>query len=164
MKPKVYLLLKLVLCFTLLYSMREWISLAYRVVLQPAGALLLAVDVKDFVCDEFCSLRIAVFLSLVLVTPNAKLAQRFIVVLIGLAVFVGIDLAGLFLWPQAHPLQQLAGETFFQLTYGFVWVLLRDLLLPLLLWLVAFDRHLGLFFSAAPKLVELEESGSFSRG
>ena len=147
MKPRVALLLKLLFWFFLLYGLRDWIVLGYRAVLQPVGSLLLAVEVKDFVCDEVCALRIVAFLSLVLVTPKVKLGQRLVAILVGLTVFVGIDLAGLFLWSQTHPLQQVAGETFFQLTYQVVWILLRDLLLPFLLWMVAFDRHLGLIFS-----------------
>ena len=164
MKPKLYLFLKVLLCFLLLYCFRESIAEAYRSVLLPVGSLLLAVDVKDVYCGDVCSLRIVAYLSLVLVTPNTKLLQRLLALVAGLAVFIGIDLAGLFLWPATQPFQSVAGETFFQQTYGFVWSLLRDLLLPFLLWLVAFDRHLGLFFPAAATVDVLEPRGSFSEG
>ena len=79
------------------------------------------------------------------------------VLLVGLAVFIGIDLAGLYLWPTSQPFRLSDGETFFQLLYSFVWNLLRELLLPLLLWVVAFDRHLGLFFPAADMVVALDD-------
>jgi hypothetical protein len=164
MKPKLFLLLKVLLCFLLLYSLRDWVAEAYLSVLLPVGSLLLAVDVKDFPYNEVNSLRIVAYLSLVIATPNCRLPQRLFVILIGLAVFGGIDLAGLFLWPTTHPFQSLAGITFFQLLYGFVWNLLGDLLLPFLLWLVAFDRHLGLFFPDAAGIDAMAPRGSLSRG
>jgi hypothetical protein len=164
MKPKIYLLFKVLLCFLLLYCLRDWVVVAYRSVLEPVGLLLLPIDAQDFKCGEICSLRIVAYLSLVFTTPHIGNFRRLFALLIGLTVFISIDLAGLYLWPTTQPFLAVTGETPYQLIYGFVWNVLGDLLLPFLLWIVLVDRHLGLFFAGATVEGSLERQRSFSRG
>jgi len=161
MKPRVYQLLKILLCFSLLYFVRDWIVLAYQSVLMPVGRLLMF-ETEDFSCGEICSLRLIAYLALVISTPKIGIMYRSVVLLVGFAVFIGIDLAGIFLWPEAQPFSPVVGETPIQLLYSFVWNFLRDLLLPVLLWLVALDRHPGLSSPAMEIGEELTNRSSFS--
>lgn len=162
MRSKLNFLLRLLLCFTILFLLRDWLELGYRSLLETLSLLLLPADMQPFDCGGGCSLRLVAYLSLVVCSIEAGLLRRGIALFVGLAVFAGIDLASFYLWPTSQPFQLSGGETFFQLLFGFVWNLLRELLLPLLLWLVVFDRHLGLFFPASDMVAALDEKGTLS--
>lgn len=145
MRPRLYLLLKVLLCFLLLYCFQGWIAAGYRAVLQVVGSLLLDLDGVEQISAEVSSVRIIAFLALVLSTSGVRFAHRFMVLLVGFAVFVGIDLVGFYLGPTHSPVTSSVGKTIFQLLYSFIWSLLADLLLPVLIWLAAFERYPGVF-------------------
>lgn len=145
MRPRLYQLLKVSLCFFLLYCLQDWVVAGYRVLLQFVGSLTLSLVGVGLSCDEVCTIRIIAFFALVL-TTTGRVVQRLLVLLVGLVVFVSIDLAGIYLGSLNSPLPPLVGETFFQQLCGFVWNLLGDLLLPVLLWIVAFERYPGVFW------------------
>jgi len=156
MRSRLNFLLRLTLCFAVLFFLQDWLALGYRSLLNALSPLVLPAGAQPFDCGETCSLRLVAYLSLVLCSTEVGFLRRGVVLLVGLAVFVGIDLAGLYLWPTPRYLAVHSGETFYQLLCTFVWNLLRELLLPLLLWVVAFDSHLGLFFPASDMSVLLE--------
>lgn len=162
MRSRLGFLFRLLLCFAAFYALRDWFALGYQSLLETLSQLALPADVHPLDCGESCSLRLIAYLSLVVCTAEAGVWQRGAVLLVGLAVFAGIDLAGLYLWPAPPPFALSGGETFFQVLYGFVWNLLQELLLPLLLWMVAFDRHLGLFFPASEMGAALDEKRTLS--
>ncbi|SHJ41920.1 hypothetical protein SAMN02745165_02308 [Malonomonas rubra DSM 5091] len=164
MKPRLFLLLKLLFCLLLLALFQEVLVAGYRLLLEVIGSLLSVAKIEDFACGEACSLRLIVYLSFVIVTPKINWARRALMLVIGLSVFVAIDLAGIYLWPASLPLEPVGEETFVQFVYGLVWNLFRDLLLPLLLWVVICDRHLGLFFPDADIAAELRDDDRFSEG
>jgi len=164
MKPRVSLLLKLLLCFFLLALFRDVLASGYRSLLEVIGRLLSVAEVESFVCEDVCSFRLIVYLSLIIVTPKIDWRQRLFALSTGLSVFVAIDLAGVYLWPTALPLAPVGDEPFVQQVYGFIWNLLRNMLLPLLLWLVICDKHLGLFFPDADIANDLQDDDRFSEG
>lgn len=162
MKPKLYLALKLLICFLVLYSLSDWITFAYRSVLESIGTLVLLVDAKSFACGDACSLRIIAYLSLVISTPQLRMSQRLSALLLGFTVFICIDLASFYLWPTAQPFHTAVGKTLIQQIYGFVWALMGNLLLPLLVWIVVIDRHFGQLFSSPTEKLDQEDRGSYS--
>lgn len=162
MRPKVYLLLKGLTCFLLLFLAHGWVTVFYRSILQSIGFVLSLGLAEQIKCNELCSVRVIAYISLVLVTPRLTVVRRTQVLLCGLAVFAAIDIVGVYLWPGLTSLQPLTGKTFAHFTTDFIWTAVGELLLPVLLWVVAVDKHLGLFSPEAEVAEDLLVKRSFS--
>lgn len=146
MKGKPSSALIVLFCFSLLYLTQDRIFVLYQTVLQWLVLFLGQGSAESVNCDEICSLRLIVFLALMVATPQLNLSRRLLMTLVGLLLLVLIDLASVFIWSDPVPLIAAANEAFFRLCVGFLWALLKHLLLPVLLWVILVDRHIGLLF------------------
>lgn len=147
MKVKLLFLLKLLLFSLVLFAFQGWIEKGYKLILLLICSLLLPPE-QNAVRLEYASyVWMIPFLALMLATPRITVTRRISVILIGLVVFISIDIASILAWGRFPHSQSTAAHVI----SSQVWKTTGQWILPLLLWFIAIHRDIGELFSSSPK-------------
>jgi hypothetical protein len=144
MKTKLLFLSKLLGISLLLFMFIGWIQKGYQLILLLICSLLLSSHQQSVVLDYTSYLHIIPFLALMLATPRIKLARRTVIILIGLAVFISIDIASILVWG-GFPGQK---STVAHIIFSQIWKATGQWILPVLFWLIAVYKDMGKLFLA----------------
>lgn len=148
MKVKLLFLGKLLVISLVLFMSIEWIERGYQGILLFICSLLHS-SAQDMVVLDYTSYQHTIpFLTLMLATPRIKLSRRITIILIGLAVFIVIDIASILAW-RNFPNPQTT--TVAHLFFSQIWRTSGQWILPLLFWFLAVYRDIGELFVADAK-------------
>ena len=150
MKVKLLFLLKLLVISLVLFVCLGWIEKGYQIILLLICSLLLPPDQNVVSLDYASYLRIIPFLALMLATPRIKVARRVIVILIGIAVFIVIDIASILAWGNFPNSQSTATH----LIFSQIWKTTGQWILPFLFWFIAVYKDIGELFVADESKLE----------
>ena len=139
MKVKLLFLLKLLIISLVLFACLGWIETGYQIILLLVLSLLLPPDQSTVSLDYASYLRIIPFLALMLATPRIKVARRVSVVLIGLIIFIAIDVASILAWGSFPNSQSSASH----LIFSQIWKTTGQWILPFLFWSIAVYKDIG---------------------
>ena len=142
MKVKLLFLLKLLVISVVLFLCLGWIEKGYQIILLLTLPLLLPPDQNAVSLDYASHLRLIPFLALMLATPKIKVTRRFIVLLIGIAFFIVIDVASILVWGSFPNSQSTAAH----LIFSQIWKTTGQWVLPFLLWFIAIYKNIGELF------------------
>jgi hypothetical protein len=142
MKVKLLFLLKLLVISLVLFICLGWIEKGYQIILLLVLSLLLPPDQSAVSLDYASYLRLIPFLSLMLATPRINVVKRFSVILIGLTIFVTIDIASILAWGSFPKEQSTAAH----LISSQIWKTLGQWILPFLLWFIAVHKDIDELF------------------
>lgn len=145
MKEKLLFLGKLLVISLVLFLFIGWIEKGYQGILHFICSLLHSSAQHMVVYDYTSYQHTLPFLTLMLATPRIKLTRRITIILIGLAVFILIDIASILAWGK-FPNPQTT--TIPHLLFGQIWRTGGQWILPLLLWFLAVYRDIGELFVA----------------
>ena len=95
MKAKLLFLLKLLVISLVLFIFLGWIQKGYQIILLLICSLLLPPDQSAVSLDYANYLRLIPFLALMLATPRITVARRVVVILVGLVIFISIDIVSI---------------------------------------------------------------------
>ena len=98
MKAKLLFLLKLLVISLVLFIFLGWIQKGYQIILLLICSLLLPPDQSAVSLDYANYLRLIPFLALMLATPRITVARRVVVILVGLVIFISIDIVSILAW------------------------------------------------------------------
>ena len=154
MKRILLFLLNALLIALLLFTLREWLRPAYLFVVSRLTALLPGAGGGVTLFHDSMTMAIP-FVALLLATPQMPWRRKAAMLLIGVSVFVAIDM-GSFFFTKPIALQH-QGISNLPPSLGFfkVYKAYARLLLPLALWLLFSYRYLGDLFN-----IELARTGS----
>ena len=144
MKVKLLFLLKLLIISLALFLCLAWIEKGYQIILLLVLSLLLPPDQSAVSLDYASYLRLIPFLALMLATPRIKVGRRVLVILIGLVIFVAIDVFSILVWG-SFPNQQ---STAAHLIFSQIWKTTGQWILPFLFWFIAVRNELSDLFVA----------------
>ena len=147
MKVKLLFLLKLLIISLILFVFLGWIERGYQIILLLLLSLLLPPDQNAVSLDYASYLRLIPFLALMLATPRIKVTRRVIVLLIGIAIFIVIDVASILVWG-SFPNSQ---STAIHLIFSQIWKTTGQWILPFLFWFIAVYKDIGELFVPAEK-------------
>ena len=142
MKVKLLFLLKLLIISLVLFLCLGWIEKGYQIILLLVLSLLLPPDQSAVSLDYASYLRLIPFLALMLATPRIAIAKRVAVILIGLIIFITIDIASILAWG-SFPNSQ---STTLHLIFSQIWKTTGQWILPFLLWFIAAYKNMGELF------------------
>ena len=142
MKVKLLFLLKLLIISLVLFLCLGWIEKGYQIILLLVLSLLLPPDQSAVSLDYASYLRLIPFLALMLATPKIKVGRRVIVILIGLAIFIIIDIASILAWGDFPNSQSTAAH----LIFSQIWKTTGQWILPFLFWFIAIYSDIGELF------------------
>ena len=142
MKAKLLFLLKLLTISLVLFLCLGWIEKAYQIILLLALSLLLPPDQSAVSLDYASYLRLIPFLALMLATPRIAITRRVIVILIGFAIFIAIDVASILAWGSFPNSQSTATH----LIFSQIWKTTGQWILPFLLWFIAIYKDISELF------------------
>lgn len=142
MKVKLLFLLKLLVISLVLFLFLGWIEKGYQTTLLIVLSLLLPPDQSIVSLDYTSYLRLIPFLALILATPRIKLARRISVILIGITIFIVIDVASILAWGRLPTSQ----STVAHLLFSQIWKTTGQWILPFLLWFIAVYKDIGKLF------------------
>lgn len=145
MKTKLLFLSKLLGISLLLFAFIEWIEKGYQLILLiicSLCALLLSSRQQSVVLDYTSYLHIIPFLALMLATPGIKLIRRVVIILMGLAAFIAIDIASILVWG-SFPGQK---STIAHIVFSQIWKTTGQWILPPLFWFIAVHKDMGRVF------------------
>ena len=142
MKVKLLFLLKLLVISLVLFVSLGWIEKGYQIILILGLSLLLPPDQNVVSLDYASYLRIIPFLALILATPRVKVGRRVVVILIGLAIFIVIDVVSILAWGSFPNSQSTAAH----LIFSQIWKTTGQWILPFLLWFIAIYKDIGELF------------------
>jgi len=146
MKVKLLFLGKLLGISLVLFLFIGWIEKGYQGILLFVCSLLLHSSGQHSVALDYTSYRNTVpFLTLMLATPRIKLTRRITIILIGLAVFIFIDVTSILAWKN-FPNPQTT--TIPHLLFSQIWRTAGQWIFPLLFWFLAVYRDIGELFVA----------------
>jgi hypothetical protein len=152
MKTKLLFLGKLLGISLLLFVFIGWIEKGYQLILLficSLLSLLLSSHQRSVVLDYTSYLHIIPFLALMLATPRIKLARRAVIILFGLAVFIGIDIASILVWG-GFPGRN---STVAHVIFSQIWKTTGQWILPPLFWFIAVHKDMGELFADDGKAV-----------
>lgn len=144
MKVKLLFLLKLLVISLALFLCLGWIEKGYQIALLLVLSLLLPPDQSAVSLDYASYLRLIPFLALMLATPKITVPRRVVVILIGLAIFITIDIASILVWGSFPNSQSTASH----LIFSQIWKTTGQWILPFLLWFIAIYKDIGELFAA----------------
>lgn len=144
MKTKLLFLFKLLVISIVLFILLGWIEKGYQIVLLLLLSLLLPPDQGAVSLDYASYLRIIPFLALILATPRISVNRRVIVILIGLVIFIVIDIVSILVWG-GFPNSQ---STVAHLLFSQIWKTTGQWVLPFLFWFIAVYKDIGELFLA----------------
>ena len=144
MKVKLLFLLKLLVISLVLFLLLGWIEKGYQITLLLILSLLLPPDQSAVSLDYASYLRIIPFLALMLATPLITIVRRVVIILIGLTIFVAIDVVSIMLWGSFPNSQSTASH----LIFSQIWKTTGQWILPFLLWFIAIYKDIGGLFVA----------------
>ena len=144
MKVKLLFLLKLLIISLAFFLCLGWIEKGYQIILLLALSVLLPPDQSAVSLDYASYLRLIPFLALMLATPRIKVGRRVFVILIGLVIFMAIDVGSILVWG-SFPNQQ---STAAHLIFSQIWKTTGQWILPFLLWFIAVYKDIGELFVA----------------
>lgn len=144
MKIKLLFLLKLLVISLVLFAFLGWIEKGYQITMLLVLSLLLPPDQSAVSLDYASYLRLIPFLALILATPKIKLGKRVTVILIGLTIFITIDIASILAWGR-FPHSQ---STVAHLLFSQIWKTTGQWILPFLFWFIAVHKDIGELFVA----------------
>ena len=147
MKVKLLFLLKLLVISLAFFLCLGWIEKVYQIILLLGLSVLLPPDQSAVSLDYASYLRLIPFLALMLATPRIKVGRRVFVILIGLVIFMAIDVASILAWG-SFPNQQ---STAAHLIFSQIWKTTGQWILPFLLWFIAVYKDIGELFVPAEK-------------
>ena len=142
MKVKLLFLLKLLAISLVLFVFLGWIEKGYQTILLLICSLLLPPDQSAVSLDYASYLRLIPFLALMLATPRITIARRATIILIGITIFIVIDVASILAWGGFPNSQSTAAH----LIFSQIWKSLGQWILPFLLWFVAVYKKIGDLF------------------
>ena len=144
MKVKLLFLLKLLVISLVLFVFLGWIEKGYQITLLLILSLMLLPDQGAVSLDYASYLRLIPFLALMLATPRITIARRLSIILIGLMIFIVIDVASILVWGSFPNSQSTAAH----LIFSQIWKTTGQWILPFLLWFIAVYRDIGELFVA----------------
>ena len=144
MKVKLLFLLKLLSISLVLFLCLRWIEKGYQIILLLILSLLLPPDQNAVSLDYASYLRLIPFMALMLATPRIKVARRVSVILIGLAIFIAIDVTSIRSWGNFPNSQSTAAH----LIFSQIWKTTGQWILPFMLWFIAVYKNIGELFVA----------------
>ena len=142
MKVKLLFLLKLLVISLVLFVFLGWIEKSYKIILLLVLSFLLPSDQSAVFLDYASYLRLIPFLALMLATPKIKIARKVPVILIGLLIFITIDVASILAWGNFPNSESTAAH----LIFSQIWKTTGQWILPLLLWFIAVCKDIGELF------------------
>ncbi len=149
MKVKLLFLGKLLVISLFLFMFIEWIEKGYQGILRLVCSFLLSCAQHAVILDYSSCRNTIPFLTLMLATPRIKLTRRITIILIGLAVFIVIDIASILAW-KSFPNPQTT--TIAHLFFSQIWRTGGQWILPLLFWFLAVYKDMGELFVADSRL------------
>ena len=144
MKIKLLFLFKLLIISLALFLCLGWIEKGYQIILLLALSVLLPPDQSAVSLDYASYLRLIPFLALMLATPRIKVSRRMIVILVGLIIFIAIDIASILVWGSFPNSQSTATH----LIFSQIWKTTGQWILPFLMWFIAIYKDIGELFVA----------------
>ena len=144
MKVKLLFLLKLLVISLALFLCLGWIEKGYQIILLLALSVLLPPDQSAVSLYYASYLRLIPFLALMLATPRIKVSRRMIVILVGLIIFIAIDIASILVWGSFPNSQSTATH----LIFSQIWKTTGQWILPFLMWFIAIYKDIGELFVA----------------
>ena len=144
MKVKLLFLHKLLVISLVLFICLGWIEKGYQIILLLVLSLLLPPDQSAVSLDYASYLRLIPFLALMLATPRIKVSRRMIVILVGLIIFIAIDIASILVWGSFPNSQSTATH----LIFSQIWKTTGQWILPFLMWFIAIYKDIGELFVA----------------
>lgn len=145
MKEKLLFLGKLLVISLVLFMFIGWIEKGYQGILRLLCSLLRPSDQHAVISDYTSYRHTLPFLTLMLATPRIKLARRTTIILIGLAVFILIDIVSILAWKN-FPNPQTT--TIAHLFFSQMWRTSGQWILPSLFWFIAVHKEMGELFVA----------------
>ena len=142
MKVKLLFLLKLLVISLLLFVCLGWLEKGYQIILLLVLSLMLPPDQGSVSLDYASYLRLIPFLALMLATPRIKVVRRISIIIIGLVVFITIDVASILAWGSFPNSQSTAAH----LIFSQIWKTTGQWILPFLLWFIAIFKDIGELF------------------
>ena len=142
MKVKLLFLLKLLVISLVLFLCLGWIEKGYQVILLLVLSFLLPPDQSAVSLDYASYLRLIPFLALMLATPRIKVVRRLVVILIGLTIFIAIDVASILVWGSFPNSQSTASH----LIFSQIWKTTGQWILPFLFWFIAVYKDIEELF------------------
>ena len=144
MKIKLLFLLKLLVISAVLFTCLGWIEKGYQIVLLLVLSFLLPPDQGAVSLDYASYLRLIPFWALMLATPRINVSRRMIVILVGLTIFIAIDIASILAWGSFPNGQSTAAH----LIFSQIWKTTGQWILPFLFWFIAVYKDVGELFVA----------------
>ena len=144
MKVKLLFLLKLLAVSLVLFLCLGWIEKSYQIILLLGLSLLLPPDQNTVSLDYASYLRLIPFLALMLATPRIAMARRVLVILIGLAIFIAIDVSIILAWGNFPNSKSTAAH----LIFSQIWKTTGQWILPFMLWFIAIYKDIEKLFVA----------------
>ncbi len=144
MKVKLLFLFKLLVISLALFLCLGWIEKGYQILLLLALSVILPPDQSAVSLDYASYLRLIPFLALMLATPRVTIARRVVVILVGLIIFIAIDIASILTWGSFPSSQSTAAH----LIFSQIWKTTGQWILPFLLWFIAVYRDIDELFVA----------------
>jgi hypothetical protein len=146
-KVKLLFLLKLLGISLVLFVFLGWIEPGYQIILLFGLSFILPPD-QSFVSLDYASyLRLIPFLALMLATPRIKVIRKVIVIIIGITIFIIIDIASILAWGNFPNSQSTAAH----LIFSQIWKTTGQWILPFLFWFIAVYKDITELFVAEEK-------------
>ena len=144
MKVKLLFLLKLLIISLAFFLCLGWIEKGYQLILLLVLSLLLPSDQSAVSLDYASYLRLIPFMALMLATPRITISRRVSVILIGLTIFITIDITSILAWGHFPNGQSTAAH----LIFSQIWKTTGQWILPFMLWFIAVYKNIGELFVA----------------
>ena len=143
MRKKLLFLCSLLSISLVLFLLQDLLAMGYQLLLLPLCSMLLPEGQNLVSLDYDSSFRTIPFLSLMIATPKIAFKKRGIVILLGIAIFISIDVASIVIWGDT-PTNK---STFAHLFFSHMWKTFGQWILPFLMWFMAVHKDLPALFA-----------------